>query len=64
MLKNCSPIKELYIGTKTFCKGTFVCKIIVGAKVDTRAVLLKKSADFSLMPVTESLLHFGCFAAE
>ena len=46
-----------------FCKGTYVRKIIVEAKVDARAVLLKKSTGFSCMSVTASLLCFGCFAA-
>ena len=46
-----------------FCKGTQVSKIIAGAKVDARAVSLKKSTGFSRVFVTASLLRFGCFAA-
>ena len=45
------------------CKGgTQVSKIIAGAKDDARAVLLKKSTDFSRMSITASLSCFGCFA--
>ena len=48
---------------ENFCKGTSVRKTIAGAKVDARAVSLKKSTGFSRMPVTASLLCFGCFTA-
>ena len=34
-------------------------KIIERAKIDTRAVLLKKSTGFCCMPVTASLLRLG-----
>ena len=37
--------------------------MIARAKVDARAVLLKKPTGFSRMSVTASLLCFECFAA-
>ena len=42
---------------RNFCEGTWILKIIAGAKVDARAVLLKKSTGFCHMSVTASLLR-------
>ena len=51
--------KELYILPGNFCEGTWILKIIARAKVDARAVLLKKSTGFSSMSLTASLLRLG-----
>ena len=42
-----------------FCEGTWILKIIARAKVDARAVLLKKPTGFCRMSVTASLLRLG-----
>ena len=54
--------KELYVDLNrngNFCKGTYIWKIIAKAKVDARAVLLKKSTGFCRMSVTTSVLRLG-----
>ena len=53
--------KELYIlsGPETFAEEPKFGKIIARAKVDARAVLIKKSTGFCQMFATASLLRLG-----
>ena len=70
-MRSCLFIREKTYKTKfrnyrlnrngNFCKGAQISQYIAGAKVDARAVSLKKFTGFSCMSITASLLCLGVF---